>query len=262
MKTGRPPATDLALSFDAGPCPEDRVRELEAERDALVEQVIELQRAAESGLLTAGLAHDIENQLTALMGAAELAMMQGDPESMREGLRGSLRHGWRVHETVDAFLQFVRRRECRERVFAVREAMDSIERLLGPVARAKGVDLVQSCATNASICADRQLVEQVLVNLAMNALRAASGGAGRVVLSATDDRDGFVRFAVRDTGPGIRPEVMARLFQPFATGHASSGGTGLGLYIVRQIVQRYGGTVRVDSSAAGTRIEVDLPVAA
>ena len=68
-----------------------------------------------------------------------------------------------------------------------------------------------------------------------------------------------VRICVRDTGPGIRPDVRARLFHPFVTGHQGEGGTGLGLYVARQIVQRYGGTIRCESTSAGTRMDVELP---
>jgi signal transduction histidine kinase len=185
--------------------------------------------------------------------------MQGYPDALREGLRASVRQGYRMHETLDAFLQFVRKREGRARVFEVRELMESLERLIDPVARAQGVEFLQSAATRASLCADRQLLEQVFVNLAMNAVRAASSGAGRVVVSAIDGADGFIRFTVRDTGPGIRADVRARLFEPFATGHAQSGGLGLGLYVARQIVQRCGGTISIETDPSGTRVEVDLP---
>ena len=236
-----------------------RVRELEAERDEMRAQVAELQRAAEAGLLTGGLAHDLLNQLTALLGTAELSIQQGYPEALREGLRAAMRQGWRMHETVDAFLAFVRRREGRERVFAVSDAMDALGRLVEPVARAQCVEFMQTCSTRARLLADRQLVEQALVNLAMNGVRAASAVGGRVVVGATDGTDGFVRITVRDTGNGIREDVRRRLFQPFATGHRATGGTGLGLYVVQQVVQRCGGTVSVETGSAGTRFEVLLP---
>lgn len=259
MKTTRSSQANLTLPFGADDSLRARVRELESERDALAEQVLELQRVAEGGLLTGGLAHDLRNQLTTLLGASELALMQGHPEALREGLHAAMRQGWRMHETVDAFVQFVRRREGRSRVFGVTESMEALGRLVEPVARAEGVEFIQTCATRASLCADRQLLEQVLVNVTMNAVRAAAMGGGRVVASATDGPDGFVRFTVRDTGPGIRDDVRERLFHPFTTGHSHNGGTGLGLYVARQIVQRYGGTISLHSSPAGTRVEIDLP---
>ncbi len=259
MKNTSP--SNLTLPFGAEASLRVRVRELERERDALRGEVIGLQRVAEAGLLTGGLAHDLRNQLTAFLGAAELALMQGHSDALREGLRATMRQGWRMHETVDAFVQFVQRREGRARVFEVKESMDGLERLVDPVARGEGVEFLQSCATRASLCADRQLLEQVLVNLSMNAVRAAASGGGRVIASAVDGEDGFVRITVRDTGPGIREDVRRRLFQPFATGHAASGGTGLGLYVAQQIVQRWGGTIRIETSGTGTRVDVDLPIA-
>jgi signal transduction histidine kinase len=268
VKPSVPSGTHLMLPFDADPAMRARIREVEEERDALREEVLTLQRFAEAGLLTGGLAHDLANQLTTLMGAAEIALMQGHPEALREGLRAGMRQGCRMHETVDAFLEFVRRREGRSRVFAVKESMEALERLIQPVARSHGVEFLSSCVTRASLLADRQLLEQVLVNLSMNAVRAAGAGGGRVFATVVDGPEGpsgsgeTVRFTIRDTGPGIRADVKDRLFQPFATGHAHSGGTGLGLYVARQIVQRYGGTIRLESSPRGTSVDVDLPAVA
>ncbi len=238
-----------------------RIRELEAQRDALSEQMLELQRAAEAGLMTAGLAHDLRNQLAALIGSAEVGLTQARPEVCRERLEACVDQGFRMHETLESFVQFIRRQDDREREFPVSLLMESLERLVSPVARGEHVSFRQTCTTNASLRADRQLVAQVLANLAMNGVRAASPAGGRVVLTASDGPDGDVCFVISDTGPGIDREVKARLFEPFVSTNHDAGGTGLGLYVVRQIVRRYGGSIEVDSGPAGTRFEVRLPVA-
>lgn len=236
-----------------------RVRQIEQERTFLVEEVLHLQRVAQAGLMTSGLAHDIANQLTTVMGSAEFALGHDDPGALDAGLRDVLAAAARMHETTDAFLAFVRRREHRVRPFAVAEALENVRRLVEPVARGDGVACLATCTSHAEVRADRQLVEQALVNLLLNAIRAAASGGGRVVISACDADPRIVRFSVRDTGPGIADDVRRRLFEPFATGCAQQGGTGLGLYIVRQIAERYRGRVSADTSAAGTRIDMDLP---
>lgn len=238
-----------------------RVRALETERDQLRMQVLQMQRQAQGGLITGGLAHDLMNQLTQLMGSAELGLAGGSSDAQQEALHQTLRHGRRIQETVDAFLNFIRSREQRIRDVPVPELIEGVMRLIQPVARAAGVRLLHGYASRTAVRADRQLLEQVLVNLGMNAIRAAAQGAGRVMLSATDTPDDGVRICIRDTGPGIRPDVRERLFRPFVTTHAEQGGTGLGLYLARQIVQRYGGTIRCDTSCAGTRMDVELPAA-
>jgi signal transduction histidine kinase len=249
------------LPFDDGAEPlRARVRELERERERLLQEVLHLQRVTQAGLMTSGLAHDLANQMTTVMGGAELALMQGHPEALRKGLRDVLEGSCRVHDTVDAFVSFVRRREHRVRPFFVSESITGVQRLVEPMARGEGVACLATCTSRAQICADRQLVEQALVNLMLNAIRAAAKGGGRVVLSVSDTDHGVARFSVRDTGPGILEDIRRRLFEPFATGSAGEGGTGLGLYIVRQVAERFRGRIAVETSAAGTRIDLDLPV--
>lgn len=240
----------------------DRVRTLEEERRKLVDHVVRLEGIAQAGLMTAGLAHDLANQITGVMGAAELALLRGDEPALRDGLTAVLAHGARMHDTMEAFLAFVRRRESRVRVFSVPDLADAVLRLVQPVARAEGVSILRTVATSSQVRADRLLLEQAVVNLLLNAIRAASAGGGRVALSACDGPDDRVRISVRDTGTGIPPAIRERLFEPFVTGNAESGGHGLGLYVVRQVVEHYGGRVEVESTAAGTRIDLDLPSAA
>lgn len=249
------------LPFGEGPeALRSRIRQLEQERGLLLEEVLHLQRVAQAGLMTSGLAHDLANQLTTVMGGAEVALADEDPESLRDGLRDVLDAAARMHETTDAFLAFVRRREHRVRPFAVAEALENVRRLVEPVARGEGVACLATCTSRAEVRADRQLIEQALVNLLLNAIRAAATGGGRVVLSVCDADPKVARFSVRDTGPGIAEHVQRRLFEPFATGCAQEGGTGLGLYVVRQVAERYRGRVSADTSAAGTRIDFDLPI--
>ncbi len=260
MRDARSAVAAPCLPFGLPPEPvESRLRRVEEERDRLLDEVFHLQRIAQTGLMTSGLAHDLANQLTAVMGGAELALMRSHPDALREGLRAVLGHGCRMHETVDAFLSFVRRRENRVRVFAVAEAVDAVVKMMEPLARGESVACLSTCSTTAEIRADRQLVEQALVNLAANAIRAARSGGGRVVLSANDGEPGRVRLSVRDTGPGIPEELRRRLFEPFATSRRETGGTGLGLWIVRQVVERCGGKISIESSPAGTRVDLDLP---
>lgn len=240
----------------------ERVRALEAERERLLDHLRHVDRVAQAGLMTAGLAHDLANQVTAVAGSAELALLHATPDAVREGLDGVLQHARRMHDTIEAFLAFMRHREHRVRVLPVAELIDAVQRLVAPIARADGVVVLTSAPRAVLVRADRQLLEQALVNLVFNAVRAASEGGGRVTLTAATPAPGRVRISVRDTGGGIPEDVRAHLFEPFVTGNAETGGHGLGMYVVRQIVEHYGGTIDVDSGPAGTRIDVDLAAAA
>ena len=119
--------------------------------------------------------------------------------------------------------------------------------------------LEHSVEGDGGVLGDSRLLVQALVNLASNAIRACAETKGRVRIEASSPTDGFCRFEVIDDGPGIPEAMRGRLFRPFSTGSAASGGNGLGLFIVRQSVRRLGGTIRVRTSPSGTTFVVDLP---
>jgi C4-dicarboxylate-specific signal transduction histidine kinase len=110
------------------------------------------------------------------------------------------------------------------------------------------------------VSANEQQLQQVLVNLVMNAAHAMEASERRVLEIATRAEDGQVVLAVRDTGVGMTPETRARLFTPFFTTKAPGQGTGLGLSVTRRIVEAHGGRIEVDTDPGrGTAFEVRLP---
>jgi signal transduction histidine kinase len=112
-----------------------------------------------------------------------------------------------------------------------------------------------------TIDADEDQLQQIVLNLVRNALAATpSGGRITVRVEAAPER-GQVRLVVRDTGPGIPPEMQGRLFEPFFTTRASEGGTGLGLAVVRAIVTDHGGTITATSDH-GAEFVVSFPARA
>jgi signal transduction histidine kinase len=130
-------------------------------------------------------------------------------------------------------------------------------------AESKGVTLrVDAPATMAEISADRGQVERVITNLIANALRATDRG-GTIEVSATA-RGSFVAISVRDTGRGIPPDYLDRIFEPFVQApNAPAGGAGLGLSIARRIVEAHGGQLAVRSQVGqGTTFTFTMPVAA
>ena len=124
------------------------------------------------------------------------------------------------------------------------------------VAEAQSVQLVQSIPENLVIILDCQRIQRVLVNLFVNALDVMTGG-GTIRISAIRERHS-VLIKVRDTGPGIAPELRDRLFQPFATAR-KVGGLGLGLYFSRQAVIDHGGQMWVESGSHGACFAFRLP---
>ena len=124
------------------------------------------------------------------------------------------------------------------------------------VAEAQSVQIVQNVPENLVITLDRQRIQRVLVNLFVNALDVMPGG-GTIRISAILERHS-VLIKVRDTGPGIAPEIRDQLFQPFATA-GKAGGLGLGLAFSRQAVLDHGGQMWVESGSKGACFAFCLP---
>ncbi len=208
------------------------------------------------GEMAAGLAHEVRNPLAALRGAVRVLAAARDQEQSREMMDVIRQEGDRLARVVGEFLDYARPASPQ------REAVD-VEALLGRVlrsARAAGVTLgidVRVQAGVPRIFADPDQLEGAFRNLVQNAWEAAGpGGALRIEVA----RDGHGRVAARfeDNGPGISPEQLTRLFQPFHT--TKSGGTGLGLALVHRVVEAHGGEVRVEGRPAqGAAFTVVLP---
>jgi signal transduction histidine kinase/CheY-like chemotaxis protein len=215
------------------------------------------------GRLAGGVAHDFNNLLTALTGYNALLLAElpvGD--ARRPFAERVAQAAQRASALTQQLLTFSRKQPAAVEDLDVNEVIsnvaDMLRRLIG-----EDVELVCELEPGLDrVRADRAQMEQVIVNLVVNARDAMPHG-GRVTLS-TSNRSGelgdFVRFAVRDTGVGIDPQVQARLFEPFYTTKEPGRGTGLGLSTVYGIVKQAGGAVRVESEPGrGALFEVLLP---
>src|SRR5262245_25407279 len=147
---------------------------------------------------------------------------------------------------------------------SIADALDQVTKLLRPLAAAREIVIETACgdACRRSVNADRQRLNQVLINLVSNAIKYNRDG-GRVTLGCTDGPNGRVRITVIDTGAGIRPEKIALLFKPFERlGAEQSGieGTGLGLALSRGLAEAMGGRLGVESELdQGSTFWIELP---
>ncbi len=247
-------------------------RNLEAEQDAHRRSTRALQdadRLVTIGQLSAGLAHEIGSPLLVLHGRARRLLRHADePEEVRSAATLIAGQAERITRIVRQLLDVARRRTGHvmgDPLHAVRTVVD----LLEVEARRKRVELVVDVPAGfdgGRIESDA--MQQIALNLARNALEAAhEGGYVRLGLDrATLQRPGAttplpsLRFTVEDDGPGIDPELHARVFEPFFTTRSPEGGTGLGLAIVGTLVNELGGVVDVASAPGeGSRFTVDLP---
>jgi hypothetical protein len=235
------------------------------ERHALEEQLRQSQKLEAIGRLASGVAHDFNNILMSIMGAADVLLMQLSREDPARDEAGEIKQSVvRGAGLTRQLLAFSRRQATRPQLFALAEVVGGMEtmlrRLIGPE-----IDLLITAENGpggpVQVHADIGQVEQVVLNLVINARDAMPSG-GRLVLKidevALDENAAsalaegkpgrYARLSVADTGTGIDDQTRARLFEPFFTTKEQGKGTGLGLSIVYGIVKQSGGYIAVHST--------------
>jgi len=222
------------------------------------EQLRRAERLSVLGEIAAGLAHEIRNPLAGMKGALEIVTSRaaaGTPEAEFAGI--AAREARRLESLVQEFLDYARPRPPRLRAGELPEVLRRVASLLGPEAERAGVVLdVEAGKAPAGPPIDPEQIQQVLVNVVLNAIQATARG-GRVSVRHREERDRWV-IAVTDEGTGIPPDQLARIFEPFFT--TKERGSGLGLPISQRIVAAHGGDIRVGrAEGGGTRVEIALP---
>jgi len=218
------------------------------------------ERLAAVGRVAAGIAHEIRNPLAAMRGSIQVlsSEVNGDP-AQAELMQIVLRESDRLNRIITDFLTYARPRQVELAETDLREPLRETFTLLrhSPETRPDHRIEEDFPAEPVRIHADAAALRQVFWNLARNALQAMpAGGTLRAELSRTEE--GRVRVCFADTGDGMTPEQVERLFEPFSSSRA--GGTGLGLSIAYQIVRDHGGTINVRSREGhGTTIIIELP---
>jgi len=248
-------------------------RRAESRRDSLEEQLRQSQKMEAVGRLAGGIAHDFNNVLSVILGYAEDLIRQSPPGELREDLEAIHLAGSRAAELTRQLLMFSRQQVLEPKVLDLNTILSDMDRMLS---RALGEDIeLVFLPGNAlgRVRADRSSIEQVILNLIVNARDAMPGG-GRVTIETAnivadesfvrqhlDSKPGaYVLLSVTDTGVGMDQATRSRIFEPFFSTKPLGQGTGLGLSTVFGIVQRSGGGIWVYSEPGrGTVFKVYLP---
>jgi signal transduction histidine kinase/ligand-binding sensor domain-containing protein len=256
---------------------EERTAQLQrelAERERLERTLVDAQKLDSIGRLAGGVAHDLNNLLTVVLGCASTAQLpDATAAEVREDLGEIQKAGERAAALTRQLLAFARRQVLTSKRLDLNEVVRGVGTLLR---RLLGANLTLVTATDQQPCpvlADPGQLEQVLVNLAVNARDAMHGGGTlrletapvRLARDAGGAHPGvaagdYVRLTVRDTGTGLSPEAERHLFEPFFTTKEKGQGTGLGLATCYGIVRQMGGHIWLHSEAGrGTTVEIHLP---
>ncbi len=218
-----------------------------------------LRRAAQMktlGEMAAGMVHEVKNPLAAIRSSAQiLADRVAGKET--ELARIIVREVDRLNRVVSEFLEYARPAPLKREPMLLSRLIDSCLELLAPVIKQAGVTVEKTYAPDeVEVDADPNQMRQVFLNLVLNAVQAmGQGGTLRIGI----EQDGLrTRVTVRDSGPGIEPARLRRVFDPFFSD--KPGGTGLGLPIARRVVQEHEGRLTLESTpATGTLATVVLP---
>jgi PAS domain S-box-containing protein len=234
------------------------------ERDRLQETVRRAEMAETVGTLAGGVAHDFNNLLTVIMGGIEM-LRSGEKltESGRESLEAIDQASRSATDLTRKLLFYGRKSALQMEVIDVNRLLRNLQPVLVRVVP-ENIRLELSTEENLpQIRGDVRSLEQVLLNLVLNARDAMPGGGKLVIITSSDvgtDGQTKVCIGVRDSGVGIPPEVLTRMFEPFFTTKPPGQGSGLGLSMVDGIVRQHGGEVRVESSPGqGTSFWIRLP---
>jgi two-component system NtrC family sensor kinase len=229
-------------------------------------RLVRSERLASVGRLSAGLAHEIGNPISALMGLQDLVLAGGlSAEEERDFMQRMRRETERIHGILRDLLQFARPaanpREGNEpEPGDVETAVRDTAALVAPQRSLKEVQLELDLGERLpSVALGHEQLMQVTLNLVMNAADAVGAG-GNIRVRASRSAAG-VQLVVEDDGPGVDPRVQAQLFEPFVTTKEIGKGTGLGLAVCRGLVEAAGGSITLDTEfRAGARFVVELPV--
>ena len=227
------------------------------------ERLLQSEKVATMGSLLAGVAHELNNPLAALLGQTQLLRESAvDPMLIRRADKIESAAD-RCVRIVRNFLTLARQRPPERTIVSISQVIHGALELIAYELRTSGVEVVVEIASGLPlITADPHQLHQVLVNLMSNAHHAMrrQSEPRRLTLGAHHDpARRVVRLTVTDTGPGISAEVRKRMFEPFFTTKPPGEGTGLGLSLCRGIVEEHGGEIGVESEGRGARFTVTLP---
>jgi predicted Zn finger-like uncharacterized protein len=251
---------DLAQSFNTMASELDfREKALKGAQAALVQS----EKMAAFGQLGAGIAHEIKNPLAGILGLTQLSLRKIEQDSaLAKNLSIIEKETNRCTTIIQNLLKFARQEKVAFEAVEVNRVVEDSIAIVDHQLAMNRVTLKKNLAQEIPlISGNANQIQQVLINLMINAEQAMEGRAGDVTLTTSNQNSGYVQIQVRDTGPGIPEDLQAKIFEPFFTTKEVGKGTGLGLSVSYGIIQEHGGDIQVKSaSGKGTAFNISLPI--
>ena len=230
------------------------------EQQRLQDQLIQSEKLAGIGILASGVAHEINNPLSGIIGMAEIALEEEDPSKKKDYLTDILECGQRIQEIVKGLRSYSRAAKKEElSLVDLNGILEESLKMVQLAVKVSSVQVIKEFQSVEKIQANVGEIQQVFTNLITNAFQAMDGKGGKLGLSTRLIED-WVEVKVSDNGKGIPQKYLNQIFDPFFTTKKPGEGTGLGLNIVYRIVSKYEGTVDVESKEQiGTTFAIKFP---
>ncbi len=234
------------------------MRDITAKR-RMEQRAMQTEKLTSLGLLTSGIAHELNNRLTPILGFADLINAQRLGGKDRKRLSVIINAANSAKSIVESLLKFSRNKPPEKVVFDMRDVIKRVLSLYAPTVKKRGIRLMADEGTEPLfVRADMNCMEQVLVNFINNAIDAIDSEPGTIRLEA-GLQDGSVQVSIEDSGPGIPEEIITRIFDPFFTTKAKDKGTGLGLSICYGIISDHKGEISLENTDHGALARIRVP---
>ncbi len=241
-----------------------RRKELEAEQKALQEKAELSSRLATIGEMASGIAHEINNPLTSVIGFSEMLLQEDVSPELEDSLKYIVDGSRRVKDIVKRMLTFARQTKPFKTRLDIHQLIDNTVEMRSYVLKTANIEVVRNYEKHLPwVTVDPGQLQQVFLNLVVNAEFAIkkNSSSGKLVITTRKKQPGGIIIEIRDDGPGIPRELLPRLFDPFFTTREPGEGTGLGLSLTRSIILEHGGDIEVESKpGAGAAFIITLPV--
>jgi two-component system, NtrC family, sensor kinase len=247
---------------------ESEIAELKSRNQMLQAQLLQAQKQSALGELVGTTTHEFNNVLMTILNYAKMGLRHQDAETRNKAFEKILAAGQRAARMTNSILAMARNRSDQMEPTDLRRIIEDTLFLLERELQKYRINIELDLPEVPLAIANGNQIQQVVMNILINARQAMSGG-GRIVIRLIHDASSqTVDISIRDYGPGIPENRLPKLFQPYYTTKAGpdetgKGGTGLGLFACRQIIEAHRGRVRVESTVGqGTCFTIKLPVAA
>ncbi|MCD4786566.1 MAG: hybrid sensor histidine kinase/response regulator [Candidatus Eremiobacteraeota bacterium] len=234
------------------------------EKKNTLEQLLHAEKMGVMGSLLSGIAHELNNPLTRMLGLSETFNDMKDPDVCGECFEIIRQESLRCKRIMDDFLSFSRKYRDNETLADINETIESTLNLWKYQKNTKKMKIVTKLQDNMpGVLINVNRIQQVFLNLIVNANHALMNcnGKNKLLVIRTQTRKKYVRITFEDNGPGIPQENIGKIFQAFFTTRKNGKGTGLGLSLSRDILKKHNGDIRVETShLGGAKFVVELPI--